>query len=200
MRLYANPTSPFVRVVRMALHEKGLAGDVELVRADAWADAPDFLDANPAARVPALVTDEGVRLTEAMLILHHLDSVRPEPAAMPRGLGAGKTLERAGVAINIFDAAVAMIIGRRVTPEFDEGIVGRKRFRTMRRGFVRLEEAGWQPVSRALDLADMAGITALDYAAFRFPDTDWRGIAPEVAAFRDANADRPSVSETAPRD
>lgn len=199
MKLYANPTSPFVRVVRMALHEKGLADEVELALVDAWADAPDFLDANPAGRVPALVTDEGVRLTEAMLILQYLEAVRPEPAVLPRGAGAAEALGRAGVAVGVFDAAVSVIIGRKSAPEFDDGMVGRKRFRTMRDGFGRIEAASPEPGPRALDIADIAAITALDYAVFRFPDTDWRAIAPRLAALRDANADRPSVAETAPR-
>jgi glutathione S-transferase len=148
MKLYANPTSPFVRVVRMALHEKELADEVELALVDAWADAPDFLDANPAGRVPALVTDEGVRLTEAMLILQYLEAVRPEPAVLPRGAGAAEALGRAGVAVGVFDAAVSVIIGRKSAPEFDDGMVGRKRFRTMRDGFGRIEAASPEPGPR----------------------------------------------------
>lgn len=199
MKLYANPTSPFVRIVRMAIHEKTMADAVDVVMVDAWADAPEFLDANPAGRVPALVTDEGPRLAEAMLILQHLDAVRPDPAILPRGQGAPAILARTGLAVGIFDASVAVIIGRKSAPDFDGGTVGQKRFRTMRDGFARLEQASPPPGARALDLADITAITALDYAVFRFPDTDWRAAAPRVAALRDANADRPSVAETAPR-
>ena len=92
MRLYANPTSPFVRVVRMALHEKGLAGAVEVVMVDAWGDAPAFLDANPAGRVPVLLGDGGMRLAEAPLILHYLDDLQPDPPVLPRGAGAAAAL------------------------------------------------------------------------------------------------------------
>ena len=197
MKLYANPTSPFVRVVRMALHEKGLADSVEVVMVDAWGDAPEFLDANPAGRVPVLVAD-GTRLAEAPLILHYLDTLRPDPPALPRGDGAAAVLARAGLAFTVFEAATAIIIGRKSAPDFDEGMVGRKRYRTMRTGFIRLDAACPAPEPRGLDLADMAAITALDYAVFRFPDEDWRALAPRTAALRDANAGRPSVSETAP--
>lgn len=198
MKLYANPTSPFVRVVRMALHEKGLADDVEVAIVDAWADAPDFLDANPAGRVPTLLTDDGTRLTEAMLILQHLEAVRPDPAVLPRGPGAAAALSRAGVAVGVFDAAVAVIIGRKSAPDFDRGLVGQKRYRTMRTGFERLNALSPEPGPRALDIADIAAIAALDYAVFRFPETDWRAIAPRMASLRDANADRPSVAQTTP--
>lgn len=199
MKLFVNPTSPFVRLVRMALFEKGLADAVELVVVDAWADAPDFLDANPAGRVPTLVTEDGTRLTEAPLILQHLDAIRPEPAMVPRGAGAADTLSRAGLAIGVFEAAVSIVIGRKSAPDFDAQMVGQKRYRTMRTGFARLDGIGPEPGPRALDIADIAAITALDYAVFRFPDTDWRATAPRIAALRDANAGRPAVAETAPR-
>lgn len=201
MKLFANPTSPFVRVVRMALHEKGLAGDVELAMVDAWADAPEFLDANPAGRVPALVTDGGIRLTEASLILQHLEDVRPEPAVLPRGAGGAERLSQAGLAFGVFEAAVAVIIGRKSAPDFDDGLVGRKRYRTMRDGFARLDAGAPATASgsESLDLADIATVTALDYAVFRFPNVDWKAHAPRLAAWRDGLASRPSVAETVPR-
>ncbi|MEH3148539.1 MAG: glutathione S-transferase N-terminal domain-containing protein [Methylobacterium frigidaeris] len=193
--LFANPTSPFVRLVRMALYEKGLAETVETRFVDAWADDPAFLDANPAGRVPAFVTADGARLTEAMLILRHLDALRPEPALF----GDDAALSRAGLAVGVFDAAVAVIIGRKSNPDFDTHLVGRKRYRTMRDGLARLDAALPEAAGKGLDLAAIAAITALDYLVFRFPDEDWRGIAPRLAAFRDAHADRPSVVETVPR-
>ncbi|WP_407521932.1 glutathione S-transferase family protein [Methylobacterium oryzisoli] len=196
MKLFANPTSPFVRIVRMTLIEKGLEDAVETVFVDAWADDQAFLDANPAGRVPALVTREGVRLPEALLILRHLEAVRPEPAVFTGDAGA---LACAGLAIGVFDAAVAVIIGRKSAPDFDTGLVGTKRYRTMREGLRRLDAA--LPASRPgpFDLATIAAVTALDYLVFRFPDQDWRSLAPRIAALRDAHADRRSVSETAPR-
>ena len=198
MKLYANPTSPFARVVRMALHEKGLADGVQVLMVDAWADAPEFLDANPAGRVPVLVGDDGVRLAEAPLILHYLDTLRPDPPALPRGAEGAAVLSRAGLAFSVFEAATAIIIGRKSARDFDDGMVGRKRYRTIRTGFARLDAACPAPEPRGLDLADMAAITALDYAMFRFPDEDWRAMAARTAALRDVNAGRPAIKETAP--
>lgn len=195
MKLYANPTSPFVRLVRMALIEKGLNEATETTFVDAWADDPAFLDANPAGRVPTLVTDDGARLTEALLILTHLDAVGTRPALLAGGPAA---LSAAGVAIGVFDAAVAVIIGRKSAPDFDAGLVGTKRFRTMREGLRRLDSV-FVSVQEPFGLPAIAAITALDYLVFRFPDHDWRGLCPNVAAFRDAQADRPSVRDTVPR-
>jgi len=195
MKLFANPTSPFVRIVRMALIEKGLTETVDTTFVDAWADDAAFLDANPAGRVPTLVTDDGARLTEALLILSHLDATGPAPALLAGGPAA---LSAAGVAIGVFDAAVAVIIGRKSAPDFDSGLVGKKRFRTMREGLRRLESVFGQG-REPFGLPAIAAITALDYLVFRFPDHDWRNLCPTVAAFRDAQADRPSVRDTVPR-
>lgn len=195
MKLYANPTSPFVRIVRMALIEKGLNEATDTIIVDAWADDPAFLAANPAGRVPTLVTDDGARLTEALLILSYLDAIGTRPATLAGGPAA---LSAAGVAIGVFDAAVAVIIGRKSTPDFDTGLVGTKRFRTMREGLRRLD-AVFDTVRQPFGLPAIAAITALDYLEFRFPDHDWRGLCPGVAAFRDAQADRPSVRDTVPR-
>lgn len=194
MKLYANPTSPFVRIVRMALIEKGLNEAVDTTFVDAWADDPAFLDANPAGRVPTLVTDDGARLTEALLILGHLDATGPAPAVLAGGPAA---LSAAGVAIGVFDAAVAVIIGRKSAPDFETGLVGKKRFRTMQEGLRRLDAVFTE--SRDFGLPAIAAITALDYLMFRFPDHDWRGLCPKLAAFRDAQSDRPSVRDTVPR-
>ncbi|MGX7704872.1 glutathione S-transferase family protein [Methylobacterium sp. Gmos1] len=194
MKLYANPTSPFVRIVRMALIEKGLNERVDTTFVDAWADDPAFLDANPAGRVPTLVTDDGARLTEALLILSHLDATGPAPAMLAGGPAA---LSAAGVAIGVFDAAVAVIIGRKSAPDFDTKLVGTKRFRTMREGLRRLDARF--DGEQSFGLPAIAAITALDYLVFRFPDHDWRGLCPRVAAFREAHADRPSVRDTVPR-
>lgn len=118
------------------------------------------------------------------LILHCLDTLRPDPAALPRGAGAAAMLSRAGLALSVFEAATALIIGRKSAGDFDSGMVGRKRHRTMRTGFARLDAACPAAAPHGLDLADMAAITALDYAVFRLPDEDWRALAPRTAALR----------------
>jgi glutathione S-transferase len=59
MKLLLNTTSPYARIARIALEEKDLDVATEVV--DPWADDPRLLEANTAARVPALLTDDGRR-------------------------------------------------------------------------------------------------------------------------------------------
>ena len=95
MRLLANTTSPFVRIARVALTEKG--HDPEVVLVDPWADDPPLRAANAAnaanaaTRVPTLVLDDSTPLAEAMLIEHWLEATRPAPG----WAGLAGTAERA---------------------------------------------------------------------------------------------------------
>ena len=77
MQLLANTTSPFVRIARVAMIEKGL--NIEPTIVDPWADDPRLRLANAATRVPSLVLDDGTPLTESMLIVQWLEATYPPP-------------------------------------------------------------------------------------------------------------------------
>ncbi|MEE9194370.1 MAG: glutathione S-transferase N-terminal domain-containing protein, partial [Alphaproteobacteria bacterium] len=71
MKLYYSPTSPYVRMVRVAALEKGVDGRMELI--DARGEGNDTEDKNPLNKVPTLVTDDGETLIESRLICRYLD-------------------------------------------------------------------------------------------------------------------------------
>ena len=85
MRLYYSPASPFARKCRIVVREKKLEGLVEEVLADPYADDPRLLEANPIAQVPALVTDDGLTLTNSPLICAWLDAYSGRPRLLPEG-------------------------------------------------------------------------------------------------------------------
>ena len=112
MELYLNATSPYARLVRIVLLEKGLADTVTLKWCDPWADDAELLKANPAGRIPALVTEEGTTLSESMLIAVYLDSVSPNPPMLPAA-SRGDVLHLAGLGQNLMDAAFTTVIARK---------------------------------------------------------------------------------------
>ena len=140
MQLLANTTSPYVRIARVSMIEKGL--NVEPTLVDPWTDDPRLRSANAAMRVPTLITAEGIPLTESLLIVQWLEHERPAPQ-WPSLLGRDITgvLSRASMALGVIDAAVHTLITRKVTAPllFDETPVGLRRRRTMADGMVRLE-------------------------------------------------------------
>ena len=196
MKLLMSTTSPYTRVARIALWEKGF-GDIETRIVDPWADDPEHLAANPSARVPTLITDDGQALTESLLIVLWLERTRPEPPLL--GRDPTGTAARAGVAMGVNDTAAHTIISRRVAgPGFDESPVGLRRRRSMVEGFRRLDAAADAMSADPPDMAAIATVVALDYVRFRFPDAGWMPEAGGLDRLRDRVRGRPSVERTMP--
>ncbi len=203
MQLLANTTSPYVRVARVAMIEKGL--NVEPTIIDPWADDPRLRAANAATRVPTLITDDGTPLTESLLIVQWLEHTRPAPD-WPSLLGrdAAAVLSRAGIALGVIDAAVHTIIIRKVTAPvlFDETPVGLRRRRTMAEGMARLESIaarGELSGSDAPTLDAICAVVALDYLRFRFGTEPWLPAMPALDAVSVLLNQRASFAQTLPR-
>ena len=202
MQLLANTTSPFVRIARTALIEKGFDIDPTLV--DPWADDPRLRAANSATRVPTLVLDDGTALTEAMLIVQWLETTRPAPD-WPSLIGPAATaagvLSRAGIAMGAIEASVITIITRKVTAPalFDETPIGLRRRRSMVEGMERLE-AQADAIARtgAPTLDAITAITLHDYQQLRYADQAWLPKTPRLQALADAWRTRESLRKTVP--
>ena len=196
MHLYVNTTSPFVRLVRLAIEEKGLSDRVELEIVDPWADPEVFLKANPAGRVPTLTTDDGHVFAEAHLILRYLDEIAA-PRIFPSD-DLARTLEIAAPALGATEASTAIIIGRKSSAEFDTDMVGSKRFRSIASGLAWLDANLPRDFADRPDIANFAAVTLIDYVVFRFTDRDWVANLPNLRAWRERQTGHPSVEATMP--
>ncbi len=93
MKLFEDKISSAASRVRIALALKGLHVERQptaILGADALNRKPEYLKLNPQGLVPALLTDEGVLLTQSLAIIEYLDERFPKPALLP-----GKLEERA---------------------------------------------------------------------------------------------------------
>ena len=61
MKLYVTPMSPYARLARILVIEKGLGDRVEMVEAKTRTVGSPYYQINPSGRVPYLVDDAGVR-------------------------------------------------------------------------------------------------------------------------------------------
>jgi glutathione S-transferase len=202
MKLLANHTSPYVRIARIAMMEKGL--DFEFHVVDPWGDDPRLMEPNSASRVPTLVTDDGTPLTESLLVAMWLEATRPAPAH-PSLLGTDPTgvASRAGIAMGVIDAAVHTIIIRKVTAPvlFDDTPMGLRRRRTMIEGLSRLDAR--QAAAPLFDgrfptIDAIAAVTAYDYIAFRFSDGGWLKPLPNLDRLSRQLRERPAFASTMP--
>ncbi|CCD99486.1 glutathione S-transferase family protein [Bradyrhizobium sp. STM 3809] len=196
MRILTNTTSPYARIARIALAEKGFdLGGTEIV--NPWADDAGLLKLNPASRVPTLELDSGIPLTESLLIVTWLERKVPSPSLLDGDLD--RIISRAGAAMGVIDAMVHIMIGvLQMDPNWGETKVGLKRRRTIVTGLRALEAD--PPVYRGgtPDLSVILAVVAVDYIRLRFPDAPWREPTPQLDALRDAVAARPAFASTLP--
>ena len=205
MQLLANTTSPFVRIARIALIEKGI--DLEPTLVDPWADDARLRAANSATRVPTLVLDDGTALAECLLIVQWAEQSRPAPdwpSLTGQGGEAAGVLSRTGIAIGAIEASTITIITRKVTAPalFDDTPVGLRRRRSMVEGMQRLEalaDAIAGPASGGTPRLDaLAAVTLYDYQQLRFADRPWLPATPRLQALAQAWNERPSFARSRP--
>lgn len=198
MELYLNATSPYARLVRIVLLEKGLADAVTLKWCDPWSDEADLLKANPAGRIPALVTEEGTTLSESMLIAVYLDSISPNPPMLPAA-SLGDVLHLAGLGQNLMDAAFTTVIARKhYGKEIDESELGQRRSRAIQRLLKQLNiELGEKQQDTAINLGEIAIAVALDYLAFRLPEVNLQEEYLQLLTWHSGVTGRASFQETA---
>lgn len=204
MRLYVTPASPWVRRVRVAILELGIADRFEFVQTKwphTWgtktvAHTADFVEATPAQRIPALVTPD-FSLTDSHSICDYINGE----------LGGFRLLAREGAKrwqaladISVASAIIEAQILRRAEllrseRERSADFLGKMRERTMR-CFAVLEKRV-PAAGSAFDLAHITTAVACSYETWRYAD-EWRGVAPGLAAWYDTAAKRPSMKATEP--
>lgn len=197
MKLYINQTSPYARKVRVVVREKGIDDRVTLLDVDPWKDPASLLAVSPLSRVPVLVTDDGVVLTESDTICRYLDECAPSPAMLPADFPARTDVAARmallqGMIDSAFDAVIEL---RRPVAQQSADWIARQR-RAVERGLVQVA-AMPRPAGR-FDLGDVSLACLLGYLDFRHAELAWRTRWPALAAWFDLASRRPSVAATAP--
>ncbi|HKF73225.1 MAG TPA: glutathione S-transferase family protein [Stellaceae bacterium] len=79
MKLYVTLTSPYARLARIVVVEKGLSNRVEIVEAKTRTPGSPYYQINPSGRVPYLVDDAGVGMEDSQVICAYLDGLDGKP-------------------------------------------------------------------------------------------------------------------------
>jgi glutathione S-transferase len=83
MKLYVTYTSPYARLARIVVIEKGLEASVEVIGAKTRTPDSPYYRINPSGRVPYLVDDAGVGMEDSQLICAYLDGLDGKPRFQP---------------------------------------------------------------------------------------------------------------------
>lgn len=201
MKLLYNQASPFVRKVLVLAHEAGIADRIELVSVVVLpVKENDAVSAeNPLVKIPALLRDEGAALYDSAIIAEYLDTVHGGLPLVPRaGEPRWTALRRQAGADGLLDAAVLVRYETVLRPEekrWPDWVDGQMRK-------IRFTLAAWEAeagsIGPQVTIGEISIACALGYLDFRYPQEDWRGACPGLAAFYAGFAERPSMRATVP--
>ncbi|EIZ80085.1 hypothetical protein WSK_1452 [Novosphingobium sp. Rr 2-17] len=202
LRLLGGPNSPFVRKVLIALIEKGLLDQVDLVRLSPPATSITVHDMllthNPLGKIPVLTVGDGPDLYESDLICEYLEATFPDPALLAVGQERWQTLRWNALGTG----ALEMLIlwrGERLRPAEQRSDATIIAFAAKLKAVLAAMERDLPALAASpFGLGHIAWGCFLGYLDFRFNDLDWRGQWPDGAAWYDAFLERPSAAATLP--
>lgn len=207
MKLFWTPASPFTRKVSVAARELGLWERIEIAPT-AWpldwgyatvGFTPGLAEANPVARIPTLVTDDGAALGDSTLALQYLDDAAEGTSLIPVGAARWQMWSLYAVADGLIEAQVGMR-AEMLRPDDvrSESYLVKQRDR-IARCFDHIEARAGE-LDRPVDLAQIAVGVACGYQDWRDWLDDFRPGRDRLASWYEGFADRPSMRATEPSD
>ena len=199
MKLYITPGSPYARMARVVMLEKGLEKRVEVITAQTRvADSP-YYRINPSGRVPYLIRDDGVGLEESSVICAYLDHLDGRPVFdLPDGDQVWEARRLEALARSMVDGLA--VWSREITRPQNERsptVIQHEARRSERMASLWETEIDHPLMRGVLNLTQITLACALGLEA-RIPNFRWRPGHPKLSAWFDRIAARPSLAATAP--
>ena len=196
MQLFYYPGSPYARMVRIALIETGLDARIRLEEVTLRDPKSELLPFNPVGRVPSLRLDDGVVLTETLLILPYLDRLHDRPPIMP---SAPARLAEMGRAMGLLDGIAGWNrVLRRPPKERSPGVIALETTRAHRVATALERDVAGGAYAGELDGAVIALGCVLGYCERRHKKWNWRRDRPALSAWYDRIAANPAFLATLP--
>lgn len=186
MILRFSPSSPFVRKVRIAIALLGFDNELSLERADTTDPDDSLRQANPLAKIPVLIAEDGTAIYDSRVILDYLDERAGGGKIVPRsGKERLEALRLQALADGILDASVLTVYeGRFREPGKHEPKWLELQAGKVSRALAVLEAAPPPAAGTLPDVGQIALACALGYRDFRFGGS-WRPDHPRLVAWLD---------------
>jgi glutathione S-transferase len=198
MKLHVTFTSPYARLARILVIEKGLSERVEVIAAQTRvADSP-YYAINPSGRVPYLIDDAGVGMEDSQLICAYLDGLDGKPRFHLPEHQSDWTYRRLEASARSMCDGISVWVREMVRPagERSPTVLAHEVARGQRLADV-FEERVAEPVLRgAPGMAHLILAVTLDVARKRGPGDLTQG-RPRLAEWMRAMSTRPSMAATA---
>ena len=199
MKLYMTDTSPYARIVRMVVLEKGLEKQVEMIPAQTRRAGSPYYEINPSGRVPYLVRDDGVGFEDSAVICSYLDQFSdPQLFDLPQGEAAWETRRLGALAGTLLEGVSVWVREiRRPVDERSPTILAHELSRSERLIELWEDQIDHPLMNGKLTMAQIVLIAGLQME-LQLPGFDWRPGHPKLSEWADRIAQRPSVAATMP--
>lgn len=199
MKLYITPGSPYARIARIMVLEKGLRDRVEIIQAQTRSTDSPYYRINPSGRVPFLLRDDVVGLEESAVICRYLDHLDGKPEfERPGGEQKWEALRLGALASSMLDGL--SVWGREVgrpSNEQSPTVIRHETDRARRMVDLWEREIVHPLMTGPLNLVQITFGTALGLET-RYRDFQWREGHPALVAWFSRIAERPSFAATMP--
>ncbi len=202
MKLYYSSASPYARKVLVVAREAGLDSRIELVPASVvpMKPEPTISKANPLAKIPTLVTDEGEALYDSSVITEYLDSLNPGRKLIPASGPARWRAKRVeALADGMTDAGILVryeLAMRPADKQWADWIAGQTAKVNQALDLLEQEVASF---AAEPDVGQIAVACSLGWLEFRKPCGEMRPGRAKLFAWYDAFCKRPSMVATVPK-
>jgi glutathione S-transferase len=198
VKLHFNPASPFVRMVQVTAQEAGVADQIEIVAAGVLSpvEVHEGVAAdNPLGKIPCLVTDHGHPLFDARVICEYLAHHGGHAELYPHEpVKRFRVLTVQALAHGIADAAVLHRYETVMRPQaLRWDVFAERQLRRIDDALDALERR-WSTDLGEVTAGTVAAACALSYLDFRLVERPWRKDRPQLAAFYETFARRPSMT------
>ena len=207
VKLYWTPASPFTRKVGVVARELSLWEEIKIVPTT-WSlewgyrtvpFTPGLADANPVARIPTLVTDDGDALGDSTLACLYLNDRSTDRKVIPDDTSKWRMWSLYAVADGMLEAQILMR-AEYLRPQNirSNSFIEKQKDRIVRCLDAIELRAG--ELEGPLDLGQITVGVTLSYQDWREWLDDFRSGRPELSAWYKNFADRPSMRATEPQE
>ena len=199
MKLYVTDSSPYARIARIVVLEKGLENQVEMIAAQTRMPGSPYYKINPSGRVPYLIRDDGVAMEDSAAICQFLDHYTgARRFDLPSGEAEWEARRLAALAGSLLEGVSVWVRElKRPADERSPTILAHESERSKRMIDLWEDQIAHPYMNGELNMAQIALITALQLE-LQLPDFDWRQGHPKLNDWASRVGERPSITATLP--
>ncbi len=200
MKLYYTKTSPYARLVRAIVREKGLGARVTEIVAQTRTAGSSYYGINPSGRVPFLVRDDGVGMEDSQLIGLYLDRLQGPATLHPPFELEDWAYGRLETYVRSMVDGIAVWVREMRRPEHERSptVLAHEAERASRLADFWEDQIGHPLMRGDVNVAQLLLACGIEFGT-AFKMADFTARRPALAAFVGRVGARPSLVETRPK-